>query len=398
VFVVRHDDLRVFISAGESSGDLHASRLIEKLKQMGNVSVEAVGGKRMADAGARIVFPMEKISVVGLSEVAVKLPALLQAFLRLRRHWKRHRPDLFIPVDFPGFNLRLAHTAKSLGIPVMYYVAPQVWAWGAGRLEALKKSVDKMVVVLPFEKELYERHGIPVEYVGHPLVDSVASGSDGAAFRKLLGFDAEAPLIGLLPGSRWHEVARLLPPMIGAFKELKVRHPTCMAAIGLADTIPELRVRRLAREGGINLPIVTDRTYDLIEASDVILAASGTVTLEAALLQTPMVIVYGLSQLSWAVARRVVKTESVGLVNIVAGRRVVPEYLQKEVVPFKLAGELDSMLFDVSRRQAVLEELSRVKELLGAPGASERAAAVAIEIAQRRGARSGWAGRRGNRP
>ena len=150
----KRDGLKVFISAGESSGDLHSSRLIEKLREKGDVSIEAVGGRRMAEAGARIVFPMDKLSVVGLSEALVKLPALLRAFFMLRRHWKRHKPDLFIPVDFPGFNIRLARTAKSLGIPVMYYIGPQVWAWGAGRLQVLKKTVDKMVVVLPFEKDL----------------------------------------------------------------------------------------------------------------------------------------------------------------------------------------------------------------------------------------------------
>jgi lipid-A-disaccharide synthase len=383
--VSKHDDLRVFISAGESSGDLHSSKLIEKLKQKRDVSVEAVGGRRMAEAGAQIIYPMDELAVVGLSEVLVKLPALMRAFFMLKRHWKRRKPDLFIPVDFPGFNLRLARTARSMGIPVVYYIGPQVWAWGAGRLRTLKKTVDKMVVVLPFEKDLYEQHDIPVEYVGHPLVDSVAPGVDSAGFRRSCGLDANAPLVGLLPGSRWHEVSRLLPPMLRAFKDLKKRHPACGAAIGLADTIPQSQTSMLAREVGMNLPVIAGRTYDLMEASDVLLAASGTVTLEAALLKTPMVIVYGMSKLSWAVARRVVKTESVGLVNIVAGRRVMPEYLQNDIVPSRLAKEMESMLFDRSRRQALLDELDRVKNLLGAPGASERAAGAALETVKRLG-------------
>ena len=373
--------LRVFISAGESSGDLHASRLIRELKTRANVSVEGIGGRRMEEAGAELLFPMEGLSAVGLSEVLFKLPALIEAYARSRRRWRRRPPHLFVAVDFPGFNLRLCGAARSMGVPVMYYIAPQVWAWGAGRIATLRRVVKSMAVVLPFEEDFFRSRGIPAEYVGHPLVGNTVATVTREAFRDKHGFAPEAPLVGLLPGSRWHEVERLLPPMLEAFKRLKKRHPACRAAVGLADTIAEERARRLAREVGLNAVIVKGETYDLMEGSDVLLAASGTVTLEAALLARPMVVVYKMSRLTYAAARRMVRTDHIGLVNIVAGRRIVPEYVQDAVTPSALHGELESMLFDIDRRNEIVGELRRVRELLGPPGASARAAGIALRTA-----------------
>lgn len=371
--------LRVFISAGESSGDLHAAGLIEELRSRGDISVEGIGGSRMEEAGARIIFPMEKLSVVGLSEVLLKLPSLARAYLKTRKRWRNHLPHLFIPVDFPGFNIRLAQMAHSMGIPVMYYIAPQVWAWGSGRLKTMKKVISKVAVILPFEEKFFQSEGIPVGYVGHPLVDSVQPKVGRETFRSTFGFAEDTPLIGLLPGSRRHEVDRLLPPMLRAFKELKKKHPACRAAIGLAGTIPEDRVRLVAREVGLNPRVVKGSTYELIEASDALLAASGTVTLEAAILRTPMIVVYSMSWLTHAVARRVVRTKHIGLVNLVAGKRVVPEFVQDEVIPSVLCKELESMLFDIERRGRLVAELERVREKLGEPGASGRAADLALE-------------------
>ncbi len=375
--------LRVFISAGESSGDLHASRLIEELKTRAEVSVEAIGGRRMELAGARILFPMEELSVVGLSEVLSRLPALLRAYLTLRRRWGRSRPHLFIPVDFPGFNLRLAGVARSMKVPVMYYIAPQVWAWGERRAKTLSKVVDTMAVVLPFEEEFFRSRGVRAEYVGNPLVESVVPQRGRDAFRDAHGFARAAPMVGLLPGSRPHEVSRLLPVMVEAFKRLKKKHPACRAAVALADVIPEDEARRLAREVGINVKMVKGETYELMESSDALLVASGSVTLEAALLAKPMVIVYRMSHLTYAVARRVVRTEHIGLVNIVAGRRIVPEFVQSEVDPQALCEELESMLFDRARRDLVLAGLREVKEVLGGAGASARAAEIALSTAGR---------------
>jgi lipid-A-disaccharide synthase len=376
-----YSPLRVFISAGESSGDLHASRLIEELRDRTEVTVEGIGGRRMERAGARILYPMEELSVVGLSEVVSRLPALLRAYLGIRRRWRKSRPHLFVPVDFPGFNLRLAGVARSMKVPVMYYIAPQIWAWGEGRAKTLAKRVDAMAVVLPFEEEFFRSRGVPAEYVGHPLVESVAPERDRDSFRDAHGFARAAPLVGLLPGSRRHEVSLLLPVMIEAYKRLKKSHPVCRAAVALADGIPEEPVTRSAREVGINVKIVKGETYDLMESSDVLLAASGSVTLEAALLGKPTIIVYKMSRLTYAVARRVVTTKSIGLVNIVAGRRVVPEYVQSEVEPSALCDELESMLFDQRRRSAIVAGLREVKDMLGGPGASARAAEVALRAA-----------------
>ena len=374
--------LMIFVSAGEASGDLHAGSLIEELKKRAEVSVEAVGGRRMSEAGARIVCPMDKLSVVGLSEVILRIPSLARAYFGIRARWRRRPPDLFIPVDFPGFNLRLATAARSMGVPVMYYIAPQVWAWGSARLKALASAVDKMAVVLPFEEEFYRRRGISAEYVGHPLVDAVRPRCERRSFRERHGIGTESPLVGLFPGSRWHEVSKLLPPMIEAFKDLRRAHAECRAAIGLADTIPEEKVRRLGREVGLNAKIIAGEAYELMESSDALLVASGTVTLEAGLLAKPMVIVYKMSRLTYAVARRVVKTESIGLVNLVAGKRVVPEYLQEEVTAPALRAELESMLYDEVRRAEIVSELRGVRRALGGPGASARAAELALETAR----------------
>jgi lipid-A-disaccharide synthase len=373
--------LRVFISAGEASGDLHASRLVEELRQRTEVKVEAIGGRRLEEAGARLIFPMEKLSVVGLSEAISRVPSLIKAYFAVRGRLRRTSPHLFIPVDFPGFNLRLAGAARSAGVPVMYYIAPQIWAWGAGRINTLKKVVDRMAVVLPFEEELYREHGIAADFVGHPLAGNVHPSVGRATFRAENGFGAEDPLVGLLPGSRWHEVERLLPPMLEAFKQLKKSRPACRAAIALAEEIPSEKVRGIAREVGLNPKILTGRTYDLIESSDAIIAASGTVTLEAAILETPMVIVYGMSKLTFAVARRVVKTEHIGLVNLVAGERIVPEYVQEQIVPSALREDIEDMLFNPQRRERILAGLRRVKGQLGEGGASGKAADVALETA-----------------
>jgi lipid-A-disaccharide synthase len=373
--------MRIFISAGEASGDLHASRLVEELKQRTEVKVEAIGGRLLEDAGARIVFPMEELSVVGLSEGVAKLPSILRAYFAARGRIRGTHPHLFIPVDYPGFNIRLAGAARSAGVPVMYYIAPQIWAWGAGRIKSLKKVVSRMAVVLPFEKEIYERHGIPVDFVGHPLAGNVRSAVDRITFRAENGFGEDDPLVGLLPGSRWHEVERLLPPMLEAFKHLKKRRPACRAAIGLAEGVSVDKSRRIAREVGLNPRILKGRTYDLIEGSDALLAASGTVTLEAALLERPMIVLYSMSRVTYAVARRVVKTDHIALVNLAAGERLVPEYVQDEIDPSILSNDLEEVLYDPARRGRMLAGMKRVKTLLGEGGASERAADAALRTA-----------------
>jgi len=379
--VTRNDPLRVFVSAGEPSGDAHAAALVEALARRAEVRVNAIGGPRLEAAGARIVFPAGEVAVVGLSEALRALPALARAYVRTKRLWKRDRPDIFVPVDFPGFNLRLARLAFSLDVPVVYYIPPQVWAWGAGRVDVMKKTLAGAAVILPFEESIYRRKGIRVRYVGHPLVDSVRPRTDRASFRSAHGFAPDVPLVALLPGSRQHEVRRLLPAMVESFKRLKRRRPECRGAVGLADAIPERKASRLVRELGLNLPVLKGMTHDLVNASDVVLAASGTVTLEAAILGKPLVIIYATSRITYAVARRLVRTRHIGLVNLVAGERVAPEFVQDEVEPAVLAGELESLLFDRERRERAVQALDRVRAKLGGPGASDRAAEFVLEVA-----------------
>jgi lipid-A-disaccharide synthase len=371
---------KILIMAGEASGDLHASRLVRALKDAApDVEVLGMGGSRMREAGTRMVASPEHLGVMGFTEVLSKLPYFLRLMWKVRTAMERERPQLVIAVDFPGFNLRMCKYAKRLGIPVMYYIAPQVWAWGQGRVKFMESYVDKIAVVFPFEVDFYGEHGVAAEFVGHPLLESVCIKGDKSELKAKLGFSSELPVLALLPGSRMQEVRRLLPGMLEAARLLSAKNRV-EVAIGAADEALAEEIRAIGARTDVPARVLEGRSTELLHVSSAAIVASGSATLEAAIVGTPMIIVYRVSPVSWAIARRLVAIDSIGLVNIVAGKKIVSEYLQNDIDPAKISEELSELIFDEQRRRELIANLDLVESSLGRPGASKRAATLALSM------------------
>ena len=387
---------KLLIVAGDPSGDLHASRLVSAIRARApEARVLAAGGPRMREAGAEMVASLDGLGVMGFAEVLSKLPQFLLLMRRMKRILQQEQPQLVIAVDFPGFNLRLCREAKRAGARVMYYIAPQAWAWGRGRLKLMASVIDRLAVVFPFEVAFFRAAGIDTEFVGHPLLESVGVKEDKAAVRRRLGIAPEGRVVALLPGSRLQEVRRLLPSMLEVGRLLRGEYGV-EVAVGAADSVPseavDGAVRACSRPAGLRPPgrgrsgaetpfeprVFRGVTSDLLAASDAALIASGSATLEAAIVGTPMVIVYRVSPVSWAIAKRIVSIDTIGLVNIVAGEKIVSEYLQDAIDPHRIAEELRELVFDDRKRSDVSSRLARVRSSLGEPGASAKAAAMAL--------------------
>jgi lipid-A-disaccharide synthase len=374
--------LRVLLLAGEPSGDRHAARLVRALAERGPCDAFGLAGPEMRAAGVRPLVEMEAVAVMGLTEVLKHLGPLLAARRRLTAALAPP-PDLVVPVDFPGFNLPFARRARRAGVPVLYYVSPQIWAWGRGRLAAIARSVDHMAVVFPFEAPLYEAAGVPVTYVGHPLVEELDVDLDGAALRAQAGLDAADPYLALLPGSRAQEVERLFPPMLDAYRRLRRRQPGLAAVAAAASPALAGRLRALGAAGEPGLGVVVGHTHAVAAHARAALVASGTATLETAALGTPLVIVYRLSWLSWMLASRLVRLRRIGLANIVAGEEVAPELLQGRATGAEMARVAGPLVDDGPARAHALARLATVRERLGEPGASARVAELALAVAGR---------------
>lgn len=373
---------KVLLIAGEASGDLHGSNLAKEIRnQDRSVVLYGVGSVRMKEAGVQMLADASEISVVGITAVLTHAPAIYRVYAKLKRFLAQERPDLVILIDFPDFNIMVGKAARRLGIPVLYYISPQIWAWRKGRISTISGLVKAMIVVFPFEVPLYEKAGVDVRFVGHPLMDVVRSEHTGEQARISLGLDAARRTVALLPGSRRSEIAHLLTDMLKAAQILVSRFPDLQFVLPLAPTLDHEAVRCSVDRSGVSVQVVDGRVYDALRASDAAIVASGTATLETGIMNVPMVIVYRISALNYFILSKLVRgVRDVGLVNIVAGKRIVPELVQQDSTPENMADSVSRMLNDPAYRGKLREALAEVKNRLGESGASARAASVVLEL------------------
>jgi lipid-A-disaccharide synthase len=373
----------VLIVAGEASADLHASRALEELRRLRpGVHAFGVGGPRLRAAGLEALAPAEEISVMGIGEVIPRLPRILGILRALKRAAAERRPRAALLVDLPDFNLRLAKGLKRLGIPVVYYVSPTIWAWRQGRAKKIAKVVDRMLCILPFEERFYEGTGVSARFVGHPFAERPPPEAP-ARYRRELGLGEGRTTVALVPGSRPGELKRIFPAMLAAAERIRAVHPDAQFVVPVAPTLArEQLAPYLASHATIEVKLVDGHTEEVVGASDAALVKSGTSTLEAGLMLRPMVVVYKLSWLSYLVGRLLVRIAHFALVNILAGRGLVPELLQRDASPERMAAEIERLLGDRAAREAQLEGLRAVRASLGEPGAARR---VAEEVARAMG-------------
>lgn len=372
------------IIAGEASGDLHGAGVVRELRRIDpSCELFGIGGDRMQAAGMQLLYHVRELSVMGIWEVLRHLPLLRSVERTLGAVLRGKRPDAVLLIDYPGLNLRIAAAARQAGVPVLYYIGPQVWAWHAGRIGKMKEAVDKIFVVFPFEEELYRKNGIDAEFVGHPLLDVMGEPQEGAAFRKRHGFSPGGLILGLFPGSRRQEIERILPAMLGAVRILRDAGRAFEAGIGVSPSLEPGYVESFLRDE-VPVRLVYQGTYDLMHNADAAIVTSGTATLETALSGTPMVVVYKTSLLTYVVGRLLVRIRNIGLVNIVAGKRIVPELIQGAASPEAIAREAAAMLDDAALRTRIRGELAGVRAHLGEPGAALRVAQGIAAVARAR--------------
>lgn len=371
----------VVIVAGEASADLHGSNLVRAMKDHDPaITFLGIGGQRMEREGVEIVTPSSDMAVVGLTEVLPRLRTIFGTYRTLKRILKRERPDLLILIDYPDFNIKLSAVAKRFGVPVLYYISPQVWAWRRNRVNKLRERVDRLSVILPFEERFYRQRGLEAEYVGHPLLDAVPGRLDRESALSGLGLEGTFPVLGLLPGSRREEVSNLLPSMAEAAAALSVTFPNLKCLLPRASTISGDLIRSILKDTPVEVKILDGDIYPVLRACDLALVASGTATLETAMMQTPMIILYKVSPLSFWIGKRVIKVPFIGLPNLVAEEQIVPELVQEEVTTQRIVREALSLLEDGERRRNMINGLARVREKLGEKSASRRTAQIALDM------------------
>jgi lipid-A-disaccharide synthase len=371
----------IMIVAGEASGDMHGANLVrEMLKVDPALNFYGIGGKKLKDEGVHILADASDMAVVGLTEVISKLRSILKIMGMMKRSLDERRPDLVILIDYPDFNLSLAKAAKKRGIKVFYYISPQVWAWRKSRIGQIKKTVNKMAVILPFEVDTYGREGFAVNYVGHPLLDMVELSYSKHESRKKFGLAVDKITIAIMPGSRSSEIKKLMPELMRAAGILKNEMPDVQFVLPLADTLEEATVTDITSRFNIEVKVISGHTYDVISCADLALVASGTATLETALLGVPMIIVYKISLLSYFIGRLIVDVKNIGLVNIIAGKTIVPELIQGDASGERIAAEALAILKNGERKQEIIKELAVIRTKLGEPGAARRAAQIACDM------------------
>ena len=357
---------RLYLVAGESSGDLHGANLIRALRQHDpDLECEGLGGRRMAAEGMTLHYDLAAHAIMGFSEVVKSLGLIRRLFNQSAARLREGRPDALVLIDYPGFNMRLARFAHALGIKVIFYISPQVWAWRRGRVKTLARILDKMLVILPFEKEIYDAAGLDCAYVGHPLLDHVA------AFEPKGTFVSEMT-IGLMPGSRQQEIQRIFPIMLEVAHGLRFRYPGARFVTPCVDDDRRGQIDELA--GDFPLETVVGGTYELLSAARFCLVASGTATVETLLFNVPMIVLYRTSGITYRLARRLAQVDTIAMVNILAGRKFVPEFVQQDAVPETILVEAAKLIEDGPERAAMTDEFERVRDMLGQGGASENAA------------------------
>ncbi|MBT0665551.1 lipid-A-disaccharide synthase [Geobacter pelophilus] len=369
------------IVSGEASGEMYGARLVEEARRINpGLSFFGMGGQRMREAGVDILVDAADMAVVGLIEVIAHFGVIRRAYATLRNILREDPPQLLILIDYPDFNLLLARVAKKAGVKVLYYISPQVWAWRAGRVHKIARLVDHMAVVFPFEVPFYEKAGLAVTFVGHPLVDMVKPAMGKTAACSSCGLDPLRPVVGLFPGSRKGEVKRLFPVILETARLLRERFPDLQFVLPMASSLTMDDLQPQIAASGLAVTVVDGRVHDVIQACDVIVTVSGTVTMEIALLGVPMVIIYKVSPLTYAIGTKLIRVDHIGICNIVSGERVVPELTQHDAVPEKIAAELGKMLIDRDYSESIREKLHRVRSLLGESGASQRVARLAVDM------------------
>jgi lipid-A-disaccharide synthase len=378
---------RIMIVAGEASGDIYGADLVtEALKLAPDLHFFGIGGARMRESGVETLVDSSVMAVVGLVEVVKHFDVISSAFKSLKQIILDSPPELLILIDYPGFNLRLAKVARKAGVKVLYYISPQIWAWRQGRVKKIARLVDHMAVILPFEAPFYQQAGVPVTFVGHPMLDLVNVTLDRSAAAASFGLDPSRNIVGLFPGSRRNETERLLPVIIAAAGRLKERFPDIQFILPLASTLNSDDIVPLLSAAGLDVTITSERIHDMIRACDAVISVSGTVTLEIALVGTPMVIIYKLAPLTYQLAKRLVKVPNIGLCNIVAGETVVQELIQDQANPSAIAAEIGRLLTDQAYNAKIVRKLGEVRVKLGHGGASSLVARLALDLCGRRDA------------
>jgi len=372
---------KIVVIAGEASGEAHAGRMLAELKTMApDIKVSGIGGDTMRAAGAEIKVDFSELAVMGLVEVLKQYRHIKKIFNQLVKELENDRPDLLVLVDYPGFNLKLAKVAKKLHIPVLYYISPKVWAWRAGRVKKIKRYVDHMAVLFPFEQSIYEKAGVPVSCVGHPLVDAVTTSLTTEQAKQKFSLDPEHRVIGLYPGSRRSEVEALLPIMIEAAEKIYHRHFDVSLALPLAPGLDIETLKPLLRKATMPVKIVEGDFYDFTKSCDAIVAASGTVTLEIALLAVPHFIVYRVSPMTYRILKKLVKIPYVGLCNIVTGEVLIQELIQDEVTVERLEQEISNLIIRPDSKARAEKIRQKVLTALGPSGGSKNAAQQIITM------------------
>ena len=378
---------RIFIIAGENSGDLHGSNLVKAIRKMdSSIEFKGLGGPQLASAGVTLMMNIvEDFAIIGFWEIVKNISKFKKLFKSVVDELKNGNYSGIILIDYPEFNLKVAREAKKLGIPIIYYVSPQIWAWRRGRRKEISNIVSKMLVVLPFEVKHYEGTGLDVEYVGHPLLDVIKLTMTKDVVCKKFDLDPNKLIIGLLPGSRKGEVERILPIMIATAELIKQKIPDVQFVLPRASTISQDLIQLHLQNTSLNTKVVNEFRYNVRSILDFALVASGTATLESAFLKTPMVVIYKVSLLTWLIAKNLVTLPYIGLVNILAGDLIVPEFIQNDAKPTAIAKRVLKILNDPEELENIKFELAKVREKIGEPGASMNAARAVLEVINRQG-------------